>query len=282
MHKQPLITLVIPAKNSGKYLEQCLRAIRKQTYKNVEILIIDSNSTDNTAQIAKTYKAKVVPFSIKLQKGKFDAPFKRNFGVEKAKGKYVYYYDADMEMPPKLLEEIVYLFSVKKFDALVVSEDSVGTGIWARAKQLERRCYWGDDTVEAARVFVKRVWNELGGLDLSIGGGGDDWDMHHRLLVGGYKIRRTKNKVKHHEGNLQLLQLMKKRFMYGRDSIKYLVKSPQASFISYFPIRPAFIRNWRLFLASPLVSFAFVVMRTGEYLAGFLGIVYSQFEYEKK
>ncbi len=160
-------------------------------------------------------------------------------------------------------------------DALVLSEDSFGVGIWAQAKQLERRCYWGDDTVEAARFFKKDVWKKLGGLDVGLKGGGDDWDLHHRLLEAGYVVERTKHIVLHNEGNLSLWSLAQKRFMYGTDSVKYLVKNPKSSFISYFPIRKAYILHWKLFLQKPIVSVFFVIMRSVEYFAGFMGIVYS-------
>jgi len=279
--KKALVSIIIPVKNSAKYLDECLTSIDSQTYKNIEVLIVDSHSSDDTLKIAAQHKATVLQYESKIKAGKFDAPYKRNFGVEKSKGDFVYYLDADMKLPSTLIQEIVTMLGDQAYSAIVVPEDSVGTGIWAQAKQLERRCYWGDDTVEASRVFTKKVWNQLGGLDTSLGGGGDDWDLHHRVLVGGFKVGRTKSIVLHNEGHLELFNLMKKRFMYGRDSVKYLVKRPKSSFISYFPIRPAFIRNWRLFVKSPLIALAFVVMRFGEYSAGFSGIIYSRFDYDK-
>ncbi len=276
-----LISIIIPVKNSAKYLNDCLDSIDAQTYKNIEVLLVDNNSQDDTLKIAKAHSCRVLQYDPGIKITKFDAPYKRNYGVKEAAGKYIYYLDADMELPNTLIEEIMTLFSTATFSALIVPEDSIGVGIWAEAKQLERRCYWGDTTIEAARVFKKDVWDTLGGLDTSLGGGGDDWDLHHRLLAAGYSVGRTKAIVLHNEGHLNLFVLMKKRFMYGRDSVKYLVKRPKASFTSYFPIRAAYINNWRLFLKSPSITLAFVIMRTSEYLAGFLGIIYSFTEHEK-
>ncbi|MCL4208935.1 glycosyltransferase family 2 protein [Patescibacteria group bacterium] len=276
MKKEPKISIIIPVKNSSLYLENCLKSIYSQSYKNVEVIIVDSHSKDKTKDIAKKYKCMIFDFEVNLKKGKFDAPYKRNFGVTKAKGEIVYYLDADMELPKGLLAEIAQLIGKNGYDALVIPEDSFGIGIWAKAKQLERRCYWGDDTVEAARVFKKSVWDELGGLDTSLGGGGDDWDLHHRLIEGKYKYQRTELIIGHNEGKLSIINLIKKRFMYGRDSVKYLVKKPKQGLASYFPIRMAYIRNWRRFLANPLLTLAFIVMRFFEYAAGFAGIVYSQ------
>ena len=259
-------------------MDRCLSSIRSQRYGNIEIIVVDNNSNDNTLAIAKKHKCKVIQYDAGIKAGKFDAPFKRNFGAKKSSGEFIYYLDADMELKPNLINEIITLLSKGEFSALVVPEDSIGEGIWAQAKQLERRCYWSDSTIEAARVFKKKVWDKLGGLDTSLGGGGDDWDLHSRLLSAGYKVGRCQNLVLHHEGNLSLTALMKKRFMYGRDSIKYLVKRPRSSVVSYFPIRAAYIRNWRRFVKAPVTSLAFIIMRTSEYFAGFLGIIYSRFE----
>ncbi|MCX6704740.1 MAG: glycosyltransferase [Candidatus Woesebacteria bacterium] len=271
---QLLVSIVIPTKNSAAFLFGCLRSIGQQTYKNIEVLIVDSGSTDRTLEFAKKYHCIVYHHTPNLKLGMFDAPRKRNYGIKKAKGEYVYYLDADMELQNHVVAEAVDLCQ-SGYQAAIVTENSVGTGIWARAKNLERQCYWGDDTVEAPRFFPKKVWQELGGLDESIGGGGDDWDLYQKLLERGYKSGRTKNMVFHHEGHLSLKGLFWKRFMYGRESLRYIVKRPVAGIVSYFPIRKSYLRNWRLFIKRPVDTLAFIVLRTIEYLGGFVGILYS-------
>ena len=56
----PAISVVIPAFNEEKYLPACLEALKKQTFKNYELIVVDNNSTDKTAQIAKKFGARVV------------------------------------------------------------------------------------------------------------------------------------------------------------------------------------------------------------------------------
>jgi glycosyltransferase involved in cell wall biosynthesis len=269
-----LVSIIIPTKNAALFLENCLKAIKKQTYKQIEVLLIDGGSIDGTLDIAKKYGAHVIIYKPKVAEGTFDAPHKRNYGVKKAKGKYVYYLDADMELSPSVISEAVKL-GEKGADAIIIPEDSFGEGTWASAKNLERRCYWGDDTIEAPRFFKKKVWEQVGGLDESLGGGGDDWDLHEKLKKSGFVIKRTKSLVMHNEGKPELKKLWKKRFMYGRDTIKYISKRPKAGAESYFPIRKAYLKNWKLFAKRPKDTAAFIVMRTTEYAAGFSGIVYS-------
>ena len=272
MHE--LVSIVIATRNSGELLGNCLQSIKQQTHKNIEIIIVDSKSTDNTLDLAKKYHCKVYIFVPKVKKGAFDASFKRNYGAKRAKGEYIYWLDADMELSKDLIKEAVEL-SKNAVDAVILPEDSFGKGVWARAKNLERRCYWGDNTVECPRFFKIDVWKSIGGIDESLGAGGDDLDIHQKVLERGYAVGRTKGIVMHNEGDLKLSKLIKKHFMYGRDTIKYFYKRPKASIVSYFPIRPAYLRNFRLFLSRPLDACAFIIMRTLENAAGAAGIIYS-------
>ncbi len=273
--KKNLVSIVIPTKNSASFLENCLKHIRNQTYHNIEIIIVDGGSTDNVKELSDKYKCTFYTYLPKVEKGIFDAPHKRNYGMKKAKGEYVYWLDADMELAKGLIEEAVNL-CLKGADAVILPEDSFGVGLWARAKQLERRCYWGDDSVESPRFFKKTVWRSIGGFDLSLGAGGDDIDLTQKLLEKEYTFKRTKNKVRHNEGNLSLVKLFKKRFMYGREMTNYLKKRPKSWFSSYNPIKASYFRNWRMFAKSPLVGLAFIFMRIVEYSGGILGMIYSR------
>lgn len=274
-NKLPLVSIVIPGKNSGFWIEKCLAFIKKQSYKNIEVIIVDSASKDNTRVIAKKYGCRIYDYFPNVPKGTFDAPHKRNFGVKKSKGKYVFYVDADMELTRNVVSEAVIMCEKEGCSAIIVPEDSFGVGVWAQAKNLERRCYWGDDTVEAPRFLNREVWNKLGGLDEFLGGGGDDWDLYQKLIDEGYKTGRIKSMIMHNEGKLSLIKLIKKRYMYGRDSLKYIKKRPGSAALSYFPIRKSYLKNWRLFLSRPVDSFFFIIMRTSEYLAAGFGILRS-------
>ena len=272
--KKSLVSIIIPTKNSGNELAVCLASLKAQTYKNIEIIIVDGGSSDQTEKLAIKYGVKLYIYKPKVEKGASDAPHKRNYGVKKANGEYVYYLDADMELPKSIIQECV--LSIKSgIDAVIIHEESVGEGIWARAKNLERHCYWGDDTVEAPRFIKKSVWDKLGGLDLTVGGGGDDWDFYQKLKDGAYIVTDIPTALLHHEGRLTLTSLIKKRFRSGLQSMKYVKKRPYQAIVSYFPIRLAYIRHWRLFLSRPIDTIYFIVMRTAEYVAGFVGIVYS-------
>jgi len=277
MKKDKLVSIIIPTRNSAKIVENCLKSIKLQSYHNVEVIIADGKSLDNIRELAKNYRCRYYHYSPKINELFFDAPHKINYGVSKAKGYYIYWLDADMEVAKNLISDAVNCCEKLGAGAVIIPEDSFGVGLWAKAKQLERRCYWGDDSVESPRFFIKRVWDKIGGFDLKLGAGANDWDLHLKVKEHGYKVLRTKSIVKHNEGNLTLAKLFKKRFMYGREVVKYIEKRPKASVISFFPIRRSYIKNWKRFVKKPNITGAFIIMRTTEYIAGFLGILASNF-----
>lgn len=268
----PIVSIIIPTKNSVRFLQNLLESINHQSYNLIETIVVDGHSTDGTIELAQRYGARVLAFDPAIPFDKFDAPHRRNFGAMMSHGDFIYYVDADMELQPDTIKEAVELCSAGAA-AVIVAEHSFGTGLWARAKALERLTYLGDDAIEAPRFFNRSTWDELGGLDESLGGGGDDWDLHEALKQSGYHIARTGSVVMHNEGDLRLKSLLGKRFKYGQDSWKYIKKRPRAALTSYFPIRAAYFRHWRDFVADPIATILVIVMRLGEYGAGFAGVM---------
>ena len=87
------ISVVIPAYNAEKHLERSVNSILKQTYKPLEIIIVDDQSTDQTSRIIKSYGEKV-NYYFNPDKGQSGA---RNYGIQKAKGDWIAWLDADDE-----------------------------------------------------------------------------------------------------------------------------------------------------------------------------------------
>lgn len=241
----------------------------------MEVIIVDGKSGDwtTTKQIAKKYNCKFYTIATKVKRGLYDATDKRNYGASIAKGDYIYNVDADMELTPSVIDEAVKLCN-RGFDAVIIPEDSFGVGLWASAKNLERRFFWGDDTIESPRFFKKRLWNKLGGFDKKMGSA-EDRDIHQRVLEAGYKVGRTKHMVMHNEGSLTLWYVMKKQFMYKREALKYLKRRPFIGLKSYFPFRKTHITNWKMFASRPKDTFFFIIMKTAELIAGISGMLYS-------
>ncbi len=281
MKNKPLVSIVIPTLNIEKIIGECLESVKNQTYSNIELIIVDDHSGDKTPEIARNYGAKVYSYGPDQDEafGKvFGAPCQRNYGVQKAAGKYIYYVDSDMRLTPKVVEECVRLAENEDADAVVVPEIPYGEGFWSRCRVLEKMCYINDELIDAARFVRKEVWDSHGGLDLALGCR-DDWDFQQRLNRGGYKTMNCKSYVRHYEGRLTLKKQIKKRFVYGQTIDKYFVRySDDLATVlkQYSFIRPAFIRHWKKLLRDPVHTLGLFFMKTVEYFAAGAGLVYAK------
>lgn len=100
-YKNDLISIVVPIYNVQDYLERCIESIILQTYKNIEIILVDDGATDNSGKICDEYLKKDERIKVvhKENGGLSDA---RNVGKENANGKYIAFIDSDDYVRTKL------------------------------------------------------------------------------------------------------------------------------------------------------------------------------------
>lgn len=99
-----LVSIILPAWNSEKTLTRALNSIRNQTYHHFEALIIDDCSKDNTSKLIQEFVDIDSRFSYLKTKVNSGAGVARNLGLDKAKGRFIAFLDADDEWLPKKLE----------------------------------------------------------------------------------------------------------------------------------------------------------------------------------
>jgi glycosyltransferase involved in cell wall biosynthesis len=109
----PLVSVIIPVFNSEKTIGKCVESIKEQTYKNIEIIVVDDGSSDET--LVQALKYDVSTIEIKQNQG---APHAMNVGIEHAKGKYVFFIDADAWAPKLLIEKAVNLLMENSYSAV--------------------------------------------------------------------------------------------------------------------------------------------------------------------
>ena len=90
MINNPLISILIPTYNNAKYIKQAIESVYAQNYDNMEIIVVDDGSTDNTKEIVEQYKD--IKYFYTEHKG---IPFVRNLALEKSKGEYIAFLDSD-------------------------------------------------------------------------------------------------------------------------------------------------------------------------------------------
>jgi len=263
---KPLVSLIITTKNEAKVIEDLLRSLKKQSYKNIEILVVDNNSLDKTKEISKKYT------SLVFDKGP-ERSAQRNFGAKKAKGKYVVFLDADMMLTSSVIEACIEEFEQKKIGGIIIPEKSIGEGVWAKVKAFERSFYIGEENIEAARFYAKALFEKTGGFDEGITGP-EDWELSERVKKA-YGLGRISTFILHNEGNLSLKTVMRKKYYYGKKTAVYLHKtkrtgiSPQTI---YF-LRSCFYRHGDRLITHPLLTLGMFWMLSMETLAGSCGFL---------
>ncbi|MBT5338679.1 glycosyltransferase, partial [Candidatus Falkowbacteria bacterium] len=211
------VSAIITTKNEEKHIENCLRSIRDQTYPKhlIEIIVVDNNSDDKTAAIAKQYTEKV------FNQGP-ERSAQRNFGVDQSRGEYFMYLDADMILRPEVITECVEL--IKKDTAIVglyVPEVVMGDKFLSQIRRFERSFYDGT-VVDCARFIKKQTFQEVGGFDLNFTGP-EDWDLDKKLRQKG-KTALIKTALDHNESEIELKSYLQKKGYYAKSFDKYIAK----------------------------------------------------------
>lgn len=105
------VSILVPAYNAAKYLNDCIRSIISQTYKDLQIIIIDDGSTDNTFIIANEYAEKDFRLEVYSQSN-LGVAITRNNLLDKAIGDYILFVDADDWLEPEMVEILVSMVKV--------------------------------------------------------------------------------------------------------------------------------------------------------------------------
>ena len=101
----PKVSVVVPIYNAEKYLVQCIESVIAQTLKEIEILLIDDGSTDQSLKICNEYSKRIVELQVFSNKN-IGQGLERNFGVKRAVGEYVAFLDADDQYKEDMLETL--------------------------------------------------------------------------------------------------------------------------------------------------------------------------------
>ncbi len=270
MDINPRVSVIVPTKNSSAHLEQCLLSIRSQTYRNIELIVVDNFSTDTTLAIAKKYTDAVYTLGP-------ERSTQRNAGVRHATGSFVVLIDSDMTLGSQIIEQCVLCAQATNAAGVVIPERSVGEGFWAQCKQLERSFYVEVEWMEAARFFSKTMFERLGGYNEQMVSG-EDWDLSQRAQAQG-KLSRIKAYIDHQEGRIRLTQTIQKKYYYAKHFSTYVTEhtgTPAArKQTSVFSRYKLFFSDPKKLFRHPLYGLGMLYMKTCEFAAGAFGLLTS-------
>jgi glycosyltransferase involved in cell wall biosynthesis len=179
----PLISVVVTTKNEQINIENCLKSIKNQIYKNYEIIVVDNFSTDETKVIAQKYADKFYQIGP-------ERSGQRNYGFnELASGEFGLYLDADMILAPNLLKQFVEN-TKEGVSGYFIEEIILGRSIFNKVRRFER-FFYNTTPIDAVRIFPLDKFKKVGGFDeqLFVSGSGEDWDLDLKLSsLGNFQL----------------------------------------------------------------------------------------------
>jgi glycosyltransferase involved in cell wall biosynthesis len=149
MKSDKLISIILPTYNRAHCVTRAIDSAIYQTYKNIELIVVDDGSTDNTEEVLKKYTDKVVY----IKQGNAGASAARNTGISKAKGEYVAFIDSDDVWLSNKLEKQVLCFDKNPEISLVFTNVTIINEDGSKSKKPEKINHIKDDIYDIDMVF---------------------------------------------------------------------------------------------------------------------------------
>jgi glycosyltransferase involved in cell wall biosynthesis len=255
------VSVIVPTFNSERTLEDCLESIMNQTYGNIETLIVDKYSSDETLKIAHKYGAK------SLFKGP-ERSSQKNWGAVNAKGVFLYFVDSDFVLEPDAVEKCVSL--CERYDGVTTVNYSVGKSLWGRSIALKEQFLAHDPTIQNVRFVRKDVFSRIGGFDEELVVG-EDLDLYRRLLDSGFRIGAS-DAVEWHVGEPETLKdIIRRSLYYGKVVKTYLNKRKGYAVRQLSPFKPNLVRL--LVKSGSPYLFSLIIVDVARWMSSLLGFV---------
>jgi glycosyltransferase involved in cell wall biosynthesis len=257
-----LVSIIIPTKNSSATIENCLISVKQQTYKNVEIIIVDGQSSDNTVLVASRLGAQVIQVDSERVKAK-------NIGISKAIGEFLLFVDSDMILGAKVLEECVRTCNEDDIAGVIIPERSIGSSFWVKVRDFERSLYTGS-RIESARFFKREYVIRVNGFDEEYIFF-EESTLPQKIERLGVRVdARMTSSILHNEEGFNLQGWLRKKKYYYESAKQYSKKYDYAKQQMSISYRLAlFLSNgkWMTLLRHPVLSTGLFLLKTLEFLS---------------
>jgi glycosyltransferase involved in cell wall biosynthesis len=230
--KKPTVSVIIPTCNSTKTLLSCLESVRNQTYKHLEIIVVDSFSSDGTVKISENFGAEVI-----LQKS--NQAEARNIGVAQSSGEYVLFLDSDQILSQTVIQECVEKCAQEKTEMVRIPEVFVGKGYWSICSAVWKNRYEKVEHVYGEhaglmhgepRFFVKSRFQDMGMFDNMLVWG-EDYELYERLKSLTVTEGFCKSVLYHLEAT-SLKEIFLKSLRYGKSMPTFVKQTKKPIFPS--------------------------------------------------
>ena len=186
----PLISVVIPAFNCAEYLGRAIASVKAQTLLNYELIVVDDGSTDNTPDLLRRHEDDARVRAVRQENG--GLPSARNCGARLARGRYVFFLDADDEIVPTALERVATTMGEASADWCLIDLMRV----YDDRREIRRTQVPAGDPLEGilrdnfvilGMIFRVETLKSVGMYDETVRTI-EDWDLNIRLLEKGIRF----------------------------------------------------------------------------------------------
>ncbi|MDI6860327.1 MAG: glycosyltransferase [Methanocellales archaeon] len=225
-----LVSIIMAARNEEELIQESLVSLLNQTYPNVEIVVINDGSTDNTENIVKTLMKEhdnIKLINIEHTYDGINTAIPRLVGVENSSGEILFVVDADACYSSDYIEKCLEPLGDPQVAGSVGKIRVWDPSTWiSKCRDVLYRVRWDDhdeirswirDGRIALWVFKREVYDELGGYNKDIPYG-EDRDLAQRALEKGYKIDYVPETTWYHKWEEEPLKVFKNQFNVGRQN----------------------------------------------------------------
>jgi len=281
MNRRPLVTVVIPGRNEGKHLFKLVESLRNQTYTNMQIIVVDDGSDDDTVVIGRNLERReYIDLFLRndVRGGKASAA---NLAIRYAKGEFIIALDADCDYLPDAIERILVPFFYDKNIGGVGGSVQVYNYDDAIVSALQAIEYF--DTISVGRIvsselgiyrvisgafgaFRTDAIEKIGGWDV---GPGMDGDISVKLRKLGYKVKFEPTAICRTNAPNTFRKLARQRLRWDKSLIRFRLRKhkdvffPTRTFmwINFFSFLENIVYNvflnfkWYFYLGDMLINF---------------------------
>lgn len=184
-----MVTVIIPCYNHGRFLTETVQSILDSTYKQVEIIIVDDGSKDDSRVVAEALVQQHdnIQYFYQNNAGPSRA---RNHGISMANGTYILPLDADDLIHPKYIEEAVKVFATQPKVKVVYAQAEKFGAVnkpW-KLKPFSRRALALDNMIYVSAFFKRDDWAQVGGYCEDPVCCREDWEFWIKLLKDGGEV----------------------------------------------------------------------------------------------
>lgn len=232
----PLVSVIAPGKNEGKHIPALSASLKRQSYKNLEIIIVDDGSDDNTAEICRKLldENKIDIFISNPDRGgKASAA---NVAFHYTKGKYIVHLDADSHIDDNSIENLLLSFYIDPNCGAVAGDVRINNSTESIATTMQAIEYL--KTISLSRLvssrlnilriisgaygaFRRDILEELGGWDV---GPGLDGDITVKIRKMGYKVVFDHYAICYTNSPNTFMKIAKQRFRWDRSLVRFRLR----------------------------------------------------------